>query len=474
MLKLLDKLSKFANGMLKYAVAATILTVALYPKFPLFKLPGSPVAVRLEDFVILATVAIWLVAVAPNIRRFLKNNIIQAVVLFWVVGLISVYAGVTLTDTVIPHIGLLHWGRRVQYMLMLFVGIYAVRKKEDLHYYIKLLLIVVVAAFFYGIAQRYFNLPIITTQNPEYARGVALRWTPGAHLVSTFAGHYDLAAFLILFFPTLYLLASSPKKTLGVLVPGINIHVTRVSLVAASGMGIWLLMQSASRISLVSYLGTACFALILAKRKKLIPVVVAISLVFAALSTNLIDRYMSIIDATFKNFMQEQARSLSPVVLAQSNEIDLEELVVSEPVPEPPPVIEDRSMSIRLNVEWPRAIRAFKKNPFTGTGYSSITLATDNGYLRMLGEVGIIGFASFFLVIGTIGILLVKGAFHSSPLSVEGHFLLGYIASIPGIFLNLVFLDLFEASKFAILFWLLAGFAIKVCYLQDNKLKNEI
>ena len=36
-----------------------------------------------------------------------------------------------------------------------------------------------------------------------------------------------------------------------------------------------------------------------------------------------------------------------------------------------------RSGEIRFNVEWPRAINAFKKNPLIGTGLGSLTLATD-------------------------------------------------------------------------------------------------
>src|SRR3990167_10675400 len=53
------------------------------------------------------------------------------------------------------------------------------------------------------------------------------------------------------------------------------------------------------------------------------------------------------------------------------------------------PVAEDRSFNIRLKAEWPRAIRAFLKNPVLGTGYSSVGLAVDNDYLRSLAESGI-------------------------------------------------------------------------------------
>jgi len=61
-----------------------------------------------------------------------------------------------------------------------------------------------------------------------------------------------------------------------------------------------------------------------------------------------------------------------------------------------------RSFEIRTKMEWPRAWRAFLRNPFFGSGYSSVDLATDNDFLRLLAEVGILGFLSFLLLLGII------------------------------------------------------------------------
>lgn len=132
-------------------------------------------------------------------------------------------------------------------------------------------------------------------------------------------------------------------------------------------------------------------------------------------------------------------------------------------------VQEDRSTSIRLNVEWPRAIRALTKNPLTGTGYSSISLATDNDYLRMLGETGILGFLSFFTFFGSILFVLLKALPKSDSMSPKEHFIAGVFATIPGVALNMVFIDILEASKFAILFWLMLGFAVRVATDKNEK-----
>lgn len=433
------------DSLLKYGVAAIILAVLLYPKFPLLRVPGISVSVRLEDLVILFVFLVWL-AISFNIKTFFKDKINLAICLFFVVGFISVAAGIFLTDTVEPSVGLLHWGRRVEYLSVFFIAISGVRKKEDLYFYLKLFVIVLVLAFFYGLGQRYFKIPIITTQNQEYARGIALRWHEGAHLVSTFAGHYDLASFLILLFPTLYLFVFAGAQSLKKFIKTTHPVITRLIFLVTILMGLWLLTQSASRISLVSYLGSSVLALILAGKKKFIPVILLLSFIFASFSMNLIDRYL--------NFLN---------VYAQTSVYELPE----ETPPPPPEPVEDRSTSIRLNVEWPRAIRALTKNPVTGTGYSSITLATDNDYLRMLGETGILGSVSFWIMFGSI-ILLILKKFPKAD-APEGLFVIGVFSAIFGVLLNMVFIDLLEASKFAIAFWLMLGISVGALRLKDGK-----
>lgn len=427
MSKHLNRLSTLAQKSLKYGVSALILAVPLYPKFPFIKLPGVAVSIRLEDFVIGIVLLIVFIAVLPKLQEVVSRRITKLAILFVLTGLVSVIAGAIITESIVPHVGLLHWARRIEYLSMFFVGLYSIKRKEDLYFYIRVIFVIIPIVFLYGLGQRYLNIPIITTQNEEYSRGVALRWIAGSHLISTFAGHYDLASFLILVFPTFYLLLTSKKDTLKALMPGTSALVVRVVVLSVTLISIWLLMQTASRTSIVSYLGSSCLALLLMNRKKFIPLIVVVSIVFAALSTNLVDRYMNIINV----YAQEETA---------------------------PPPVEDRSTSIRLNVEWPRAIRALTKNPISGLGYSSITLATDNDYLRMLGETGTVGFIAFFTFLGHVVFQLVKHFPKPSSEKVEDLFVAGLFSAIPGILLNMVFIDILEASKFAILMWLFLGF----------------
>jgi hypothetical protein len=97
----------------------------------------------------------------------------------------------------------------------------------------------------------------------------------------------------------------------------------------------------------------------------------------------------------------------------------------------------------------------------------SITLATDNDYLRCLGESGLLGFITFsaiqlFFIIKTIPFLFKKKGRHEYDL-ISIIFFGGLLTTLA----NAVFIDVFEASKTAYLFWIMMGF-----YYQSLTIKQ--
>ena len=211
-------------------------------------------------------------------------------------------------------------------------------------------------------------------------------------------------------------------------------------------------------------------ALILIKKTKALVLVVAVSLLIFGFSSGLTSRYGSVIEVIKRWSEDREVLIIHGInVYAQGNKAPTPSVVRFTPTPTPTPVFEDRSSSIRLKVEWPRALRALAKNPLLGTGYSSITLATDNDYLRALGEVGILGFGAFTLIFLRIFNKIIRKLrtdFNGLG-SLEKAFVAGVIGAIPGILVNAVFIDVFEASKFAIIFWLVLG--IFVSLIRDKK-----
>lgn len=463
----MQKLIKKFDPVLKYGLAAILIIVPLFPKFPFIRIPGTYVSIRIEDFLIAFLAIIYAIYFFKELPKLLKNKLEFSMLVFILVGLVSLISGIFLTQTVAPMIGLLNWLRRIEYFVPFVMGLLYFKNKgsTDLEFFFKVILIVIFIAFIYGFGQKNLSWPVIITQNEEYAKGVALRWIAGSHINSTFAGHYDLATLLVFLMPFVV--------SFFFLLKGLW---TRVTLGAVALSGLWLLTNAVSRISIVAYLLAVFVTLILVKKYKGVVVTLTISMIFFLLSGALLARYTQIINVTYQK-IKSQVKimyNFVPNVIYAAGESGLPVRVNQANIPKSTvSVFEDRSMSIRLNVEWPRAIRAFKKNPILGTGYSSITLATDNDFLRLMGEVGALGLISFVMIFYSLGLLIKKILPKLNNLrDIERGFAASYIGGLTGVLLNSVFIDIFEASKFAIIFFLMTGifvsFARNKLYAQNN------
>lgn len=506
--------------------------IPLYPKIPLFEaIPGYIVRVRLEDIFILLAFLVFLVQVIRKKAEF-KTVIFWPMVIYLVFGLLSIPSGIFITKTIpaeMLHVGksLLHWLRRIEYFSLFFIFYNGIKNIKQGWRLITLSLAVLLGVTIYGYGQRYLYWPVYSTMNREFSKGVKLYLTEHARVPSTFGGHYDLAAFLVIFLILFVSLAFLLKKKLW---QGLFL-VTFV-------LGYWLLILTASRTSFIAYIGGLCFLfLILAFKKGLLwslprwLAVMVFSFLVMIMFGDLSDRFahflrMPQIKEKFK--LDTLLKPLKPapknaltltddiaLVMDRTDERPVAEKPISgggtegEEAELPPDVFEDipdwreatesatasallteeaspashlvpvartfsenaykygLSTAIRLDSLWPWAIAGFKKNPFLGSGYATLSKSslgqfteaesTDNDYLRILGETGALGFLSFFSMI----FLLLISAFKALRKKVKDPFVLAFtcafVAFTFGLLINALYIDVFEASKVALIFWSLAG-----------------
>ena len=137
----------------------------------------------------------------------------------------------------------------------------------------------------------------------------------------------------------------------------------------------------------------------------------------------------------------------------------------------------DLSTSIRLDYTWPKAIEGFSKNPLLGSGFSTLTKAnvedfteaesTDNDFLRALGETGLLGFLTFY---GTLAFLIYLAIANISK--IHDIFFATIVASIAaatlGLLINAIYIDVFEASKVAYVFWIMAAILVATIKLASS------
>lgn len=458
-------------------LALLIVFIPLYPKFPLLGVNGTYVAIRLDDIVIGLTLLFWLIYQLKNRFSIVKNKIFPIFAAYFIAIIISALTAILIYQNISPSIIILNTLRRFEYMSLFFMSIYALKTKKDFFFPYLFLLITMVGIAIYGYGQKYLQFPVISTMNEEFSKGQLLQMNVWTRISSTFAGHYDLAAFLSIIL---------------IIISSIAVITTnkwlKISSILIFLIGFDLLTLTASRVSIFAFWGGATLSFILIKKYFWI-LPVTLLMVFSIFNSKDLNQRLLATIPSLKIQIDKKLNTptaiptlvptLAPIAIVSSAPIKISgrpttptpTVIRHPPVDEYLPVDTDvgvaRSGEIRFNVEWPRAITAFRKNPLTGTGAGSITLATDNDYLRSLGESGLIGFISFtgifiYFIVKTIPIIKRKNT------TIVDKLPLIFLSVTTTIWANAVFIDIFESSKVAYTIWI-----IMAIYYQSLVLTNE-
>lgn len=470
--------------------------IPLYPKLPILDIFGTWVYIRLEDFLVGIAVLFLGITVVWK-KESLKTPLTLPIVGYWLVGLVSTAVAVIFIfpalSNLFPHIALLHYFRRIEYMVLFFLAFAVItRKKKLLHLVIAALVVTGIAIVLYGLGQKYAGWPAFSTMNEEFAKGVPLRLPPTARIMSTFAGHYDLAAYLVLTIPIF-----------GSLLFGVKKLWIKLLLFCTTVSSFVLLLLTASRVSFGVYLLTISTMLWWQKKRWLIPPVIIGSIIMVNFVSGASDRFLKtlrfndvVVDlSTGKPIGTLEKVEGGKAVLERISEPDEENLpkgsgfigVPTAPQPDQGSGIGeveyikkkdlvagkgdvatvsgsflvqrafvlDISITTRFQGQWPRAMEAFRRNMLTGSGFSSLSLAADGNYHRMLGETGIIGTVAFLGIFLYSFVWFFKKKDLLDPL--ERAFVVGLFAGIVGLLANAVLIDVFEASKVAFPLWMLLG-----------------
>jgi hypothetical protein len=250
----------FDNSFLLWATGLLLVLIPLYPKIPLGELiPGYIVRLRLEDLVIAAIFSWWLLQLLRRKVEW-RTPLSLSILAYLAVGLMSNILGVVLTKTipVVPlHIGksMFHWFRHIEYFSLFFIAYNAVKTKKQGFVLMMVSMFTLLGVAVYGYGQKYLYWPVYSTMNREFSKGLRLYLTEFARVQSTFAGHYDLGAYLVIILPLMLALyfglgrGELWREWFG---PRVQ-KILRGLLLASWLSGLWLLAVSASRASFLAY-----------------------------------------------------------------------------------------------------------------------------------------------------------------------------------------------------------------------------
>jgi hypothetical protein len=503
-------LHKIYGNLLFFASLFLLVFIPLYPKIPAIGITHTWVYIRFDDFMVAAVYALFVLFLLLK-KAKLKTPLTFPIFLFWAVGLAStIYAVIfifpTLTN-VYPSLAFLNYLRRIEYLGLFFVAFSAIRDKKQLKYVVWTLTGTLIAVVIYGFGQRFLHFPAFLTGNEEFAKGIPLILSSKDRIAATFAGHYDLAAWLVMLIPIMAGFAISYKK-----------WYFKIIFILSGFFGLILLLMTASRVSYMVYLVSISFLLILLKKKKYIIPIIILSLFLLRSFDGIYDRFTRTVssvdlvvdartgkavgivnstDATGKPIIEDKQSTgeelpqgtgfinLPGGTKGSESQVTYKRTSIKAGVEtsdiknlEGQFIVKkalayDVSFTTRIQGTWPRAISAFERNPLTGSGYSSISLASDNNYLRILGEVGILGLLSYASIFLFFGVYIAKMSSKITSPTIKS-FVYGVSAALLGVVLNAVLIDVFEASKVAYPMWLLTGLAVGFASLYQKEKINYL
>lgn len=281
---------KFFNKILKYIlpglVISLLLFVPLYPKLPLINVTHTWVYVRVEDFLVLLTLTFWVYLLLRK-KVTLRTPLTIPILVYWIVGAIATIHGVVIIFPTIagvfPNVALLAYLRHIEYLGVFFAAYSAVKSKKFVILSIWTIVIAFLGVVAYGFGQKYLSFPAYLTMNEEYAKGVPIVISALGRVSSTFAGHYDLAAYLVLIIPVLVSLFFGFR----------NIFI-KIFMIASSLLGIIILFWTVSRVSFFA-LFIALLAVLFFNKKKLVfillPLILVASVIFFYSRSSLLSRF---------------------------------------------------------------------------------------------------------------------------------------------------------------------------------------
>ena len=506
---LIKSLRWFDDHILKILVFGYIIIIPLLFKLPFTNVEYTYIHLRYEDLYVLLVAIVYLIQFARR-RVVIPRKYAILFGLFWLSMFISFAYGYWIQKTiVIQQLGILFALRRIEYMLIFFVVYTTTKTKKDFLQYVGLAFFVLAMVSVYGYGQKLLGFPAVQTMNPEYSRGHILVLDPAVRISSTFAGHYDLSAYIIFLMPILlgFYLWTKNKLYFMLFI-----------------LSLGTLILAAARSSYLAYLGTIILFLVYIRRFKLLILVLLVTAMLTPLSDNLKTRFLSTFQPTSifidsltgevlvpketmdpnvlppgdfgagarvdktkitpvaKPKVDKKTEALAKKQLRESllaeaaktgtklTDLELSKLVdqlfnrqitIQE-------YLVDISLSTRFQVEWPRAINALKKNLILGTGPSSLGEATDNNFLRWLGEFGLLGTSLLIAIMSQV----VKRVWMKIKTvdKNESYIYFGFLFGMLGLIINATYIDVFDASKVGYTFWLFMGaFAV----IADMKEKGN-
>ncbi|OIP97878.1 hypothetical protein AUK40_02375 [Candidatus Wirthbacteria bacterium CG2_30_54_11] len=406
---------------MEYAVQIFLFLVIVLPKLAFIAVPGSGVGIRWDDFAVALLGLFTLVQLIrhPSSRALLKDRISLIFLTFLAWSLTVTLAAVALGKVPNTSVGLLYWGRLVQFYLVYLLARLGVWDRKAVKQLAWLFSSAVVLVMLYAWGQVAGIVPYFSTLTSLLPMSEVNFLNTGV-VMSTFGGHYDFGIFLVM------VLSFTLSGVFYCIRNAKILHWTRkmkalvfFGCAAVSVSAFVLLILTRSRSAYI-----ALVAVIFVLGLMYQPILIALSAVISAILGLL--------------FFQGKLSTFQRLVSFGQSYYAI-----------------DMSTYERLQ-KWMAVARDITiVSLFTGHGLSSLGPAVDGYYVRTLGETGMIGLSIFCLLLVAVFRQLLT--LRKGKAGITTFFAEGVMLSLIAIATQAVFIDTFVSSKVMYVFWILVA-----------------
>ena len=418
-----------------------LFVLPLYPKIALVSVSGTYIPLRLDDLIIAAAAAVWIVALVLNRRLPAAPRELTAVVTLWLgVTFIALLVGAFVLQSIGIVQGAAFWAKPIEYVLLGLMTYDLVRDGWlPIRYVIATVLASAAIVVGYGVLEHYGLVPHLPGE-----------LVPPGGTTSTLGDVHELASYLGL----IVLLAVCIFRD-------VSARPARAALVLLVIMASFVLFTTGSRSEFVAlFLVLVGLAFWRPARR---PAALA-ALVMPLLFISPIAGYL-LVPAPVAHPSPVASPGTAATATARPVAV-----TPSGPFYNVAIRFVDASLAYSLGErflhKWPAMVQQTMRSPIIGLGPSAATEAADGYYLRVFVESGILGVLVFVGLVFTVARSSLRAARRATGMARS----LAVAALTATVFIALVgvLIDAWVASRVMELFWPLIGLSLAAVALQTE------
>jgi len=396
-----------------FALIILIFAMLFSPQIGVGGIPGREIGIRIDDVFLIVIFLGWMAKIAIKKELgFLKNTPLNLPILTYIlISIISTLAGI-LWRQARPFTSIFYFSKYLEYFLLFFLVSNNLKSLRQARVFIYSMILVALLTSIYAWIQHYLGV-----------QRVAAPFQTKASEANIFGGYLLL---MIMVITGLLLNLSS--------------HKLRIYLAVSLFFGFFALLFTLSRGSWLGALPAFAVLAILTRKGKII---LFLAFLFIILSSSfIIPRYVK--ERVQSTFVQEKEYT----VFGRRFGVD-------------------ESAAARID-SWKYGLRKLTKAPLLGYGVGSAVPIVDNQYVRVLIEVGLVGFIAFTWIL----LVLFRSAMLVLRQFREDNFAMGLTCGFIAGFVGLLF-HCFSAETFIVIrimepFWFLTAIVMALPELIVN------